>query len=261
VDPIADQFPHASVFNYAENSPIANIDLYGLQTFYAANGSVIGQIGTCNQARYVEAGKESLVAKNIPLANTYANQLPAGQYYAGICIANSCGTGMTNEELNMRSTLSMLRQAEAGRLNPPLDYNSWQGLGRQVFTEDKFEDNPDAYNEHPAGNPNSGGNSAAGILQFTKKTWDGLKVGKFTPMNQEKAGVKYMFRYHPKGFQAAISGDIEGMRENLTPWESLKPGQNTIENLTSWFLRARANELTGNSNLKTPPGELLKDYK
>ncbi|MEM9549309.1 MAG: RHS repeat-associated core domain-containing protein, partial [Bacteroidota bacterium] len=31
VDPIADQFPHVSGFNYAENEPIANIDLHGLQ--------------------------------------------------------------------------------------------------------------------------------------------------------------------------------------------------------------------------------------
>jgi RHS repeat-associated protein len=31
VDPIADQFPHVSVYNYAENEPIAHIDLHGLQ--------------------------------------------------------------------------------------------------------------------------------------------------------------------------------------------------------------------------------------
>jgi hypothetical protein len=31
VDPIASQFPHVSVFNYAENEPIKHIDLWGLQ--------------------------------------------------------------------------------------------------------------------------------------------------------------------------------------------------------------------------------------
>lgn len=31
VDPIADEFPHVSVYNFAENEPIANIDLWGLQ--------------------------------------------------------------------------------------------------------------------------------------------------------------------------------------------------------------------------------------
>ena len=35
MDPIAEEFAHVSVYNYAENSPISNNDLYGLQaTFY-----------------------------------------------------------------------------------------------------------------------------------------------------------------------------------------------------------------------------------
>ncbi len=263
VDPIADQFPWVSVYNYAENSPIANIDLHGLQTFYAANGSRLGQIKNenVNQAYYVPLGKEAIVSQSISAANNYLNDMFVGQHYLFTCLLNSCNSGLTNDELNMRSTLSMIRQAEAGRMNPPLDYNSWQGIGRQVFTKDTYEDNPGAYKKHPGPNRNSGGNSAAGILQFTEGTWNGLGVGEFHPMNQEKAGVLYMFRYHPKGFRAAISGDVEGMREHLTPWESLKPGINTINNLTSWFLQARANELTGNSNLKTPPGELLKEFK
>ncbi len=33
VDPISDQFAWVSTYNYAENSPIANIDLWGLQAF------------------------------------------------------------------------------------------------------------------------------------------------------------------------------------------------------------------------------------
>ena len=31
VDPVASKFPHVSVYNYAENSPIGNLDLWGLQ--------------------------------------------------------------------------------------------------------------------------------------------------------------------------------------------------------------------------------------
>ncbi len=31
IDPIADQFPHASTYNYAENEPVGSIDLHGLQ--------------------------------------------------------------------------------------------------------------------------------------------------------------------------------------------------------------------------------------
>ncbi|MBL7792069.1 MAG: RHS repeat-associated core domain-containing protein [Saprospiraceae bacterium] len=35
VDPIADQFPHVNSYNYAENEPVANIDLWGLQKMEA----------------------------------------------------------------------------------------------------------------------------------------------------------------------------------------------------------------------------------
>ena len=36
VDPIADQFAWVSPFNYAENEPIAHIDLHGLQSYYSS---------------------------------------------------------------------------------------------------------------------------------------------------------------------------------------------------------------------------------
>ena len=54
VDPIADQFPHVSTYNYAENSPIANIDLHGLQRYYAADGSLLHRDNQSNQIRVVQ---------------------------------------------------------------------------------------------------------------------------------------------------------------------------------------------------------------
>ncbi len=33
IDPISDEFPHVSTYNYAENSPILNVDLWGLQAY------------------------------------------------------------------------------------------------------------------------------------------------------------------------------------------------------------------------------------
>ncbi len=42
VDPLADKFPHVNVFNYAENSPIAHIDLWGLQAVFF---QVAGRVG------------------------------------------------------------------------------------------------------------------------------------------------------------------------------------------------------------------------
>jgi len=41
-DPIADEFPWVSPYNYAENSPISNIDLYGLQAVAIIYGVAVG---------------------------------------------------------------------------------------------------------------------------------------------------------------------------------------------------------------------------
>lgn len=44
VDPISEEFAHVSTYNYAENSPIANIDLHGLQALhYGATSSYTGE--------------------------------------------------------------------------------------------------------------------------------------------------------------------------------------------------------------------------
>jgi hypothetical protein len=42
LDPISDEFPWVSSYNYAENSPIANIDLYGLQAVPIIYGVAVG---------------------------------------------------------------------------------------------------------------------------------------------------------------------------------------------------------------------------
>ena len=46
VDPISDQFPHVSTFNYAENGPISNIDLWGLQAVFFQIAGRIGASGS-----------------------------------------------------------------------------------------------------------------------------------------------------------------------------------------------------------------------
>jgi len=46
VDPIADQFPHVSPSNYAENEAIAHNDLWGLQKYFAPSGEIIVQNGS-----------------------------------------------------------------------------------------------------------------------------------------------------------------------------------------------------------------------
>jgi RHS repeat-associated protein len=53
VDPIAEEFAFVSGFNYAENEPIANIDLHGLQKYYAADGSFITSKGDDQTIRII----------------------------------------------------------------------------------------------------------------------------------------------------------------------------------------------------------------
>ncbi len=55
VDPLADKYNWLTTYNYAENSPIANIDLWGLQRYYAADGSLLGQVGENMDVRVVNS--------------------------------------------------------------------------------------------------------------------------------------------------------------------------------------------------------------
>lgn len=64
VDPIGDQFAHVSTYNYAENSPIANIDLYGLQKYFAADGEFVKQVGEDNKIRILPPYGDSKLRVN-----------------------------------------------------------------------------------------------------------------------------------------------------------------------------------------------------
>lgn len=51
VDPLTGDYPHNSPYAFSENSTIAFVELEGLERYYAADGSFIGQVGTSNQIR------------------------------------------------------------------------------------------------------------------------------------------------------------------------------------------------------------------
>ncbi|MDP2174271.1 MAG: RHS repeat-associated core domain-containing protein [Bacteroidota bacterium] len=55
VDPLFKGFPWNSSYCYAENIPIAFIDIDGLERYFAADGSYLGQQGTSNEIRVVDA--------------------------------------------------------------------------------------------------------------------------------------------------------------------------------------------------------------
>jgi RHS repeat-associated protein len=60
LDPIAEKFYHVTPYNYAENSPIANIDLWGLQKVYFMKGLGKNQtfVDSYSAARSTTLGKE-----------------------------------------------------------------------------------------------------------------------------------------------------------------------------------------------------------
>lgn len=64
VDPIADKFPHVSTYNYAENEPIANIDLHGLQKWRATDGNIIS-----GPYRNSEGAQSATRGSTIPLTS------------------------------------------------------------------------------------------------------------------------------------------------------------------------------------------------
>lgn len=63
VDPLAADYYWLTSYNYAENSPVANIDLWGLQRFYAADGSFLGQVGDDDDVRVINSALDNAQAK------------------------------------------------------------------------------------------------------------------------------------------------------------------------------------------------------
>ncbi len=53
VDPIAREFPELTPYQFASDSPIANIDLDGLERYWAADGSYLGKYGESTEMRIV----------------------------------------------------------------------------------------------------------------------------------------------------------------------------------------------------------------
>ncbi len=50
-DPLFRQYPWNSVYAFAENRPIAGIDLEGLEFYFAADGTLLGKVGKSNKIR------------------------------------------------------------------------------------------------------------------------------------------------------------------------------------------------------------------
>jgi RHS repeat-associated protein len=241
VDPMSDKYPSISPYAYCAWNPVKLVDPEGREfgDIYNLRGQHIGSDGRNDNVVYLKS-----TWSNRQLSTVESNLLIM---FGGVKNITE-ETGLTNDELNLRATLSTIKQAEAGHKNPPLDYNSWNGSDH--FTEDSYVDNPKAYAKHPGTNPNTK-RSASGAYQFLKKFWDS---DDFSPQAQDKAAVNLMTK---SGYEAALNGDMAGfINSSSKRWTSLSQWE--VSDLQDVFCYNRAKELIGKTNIATPIGSLLK---
>ena len=238
IDPMQEKTPNYSSYCYTLNNPIIFIDFYGLET--SSPGDVYSSDG-----RYLRNdGKNDSKVYVVPISKIV---IKGGTKKWAIKDQKEV-KGMTTEELNLRASLSTLKQTEAGRKNNPLDYNTWNNGDN--FTNKSYAESPENYKTHPGTNPKSGG-SAAGAYQFLKRFY---KEADFSPQNQDKAAVKNMTS---SSYSAALSGNMKDFKETTKArWVSLEHW--TVGQLNNVFLKYRAMELSGHSKIATPIGNLLR---
>jgi RHS repeat-associated protein len=257
IDPIAEKYNWVTPYNYAENSPIANIDLWGLQAYYAADGTLLTQVGVNTQVRLINSNLQSTY-----LIAQHANYVEKnGPQNIDRLNSMSSSIGMNKEELNMRAMLTTMKAHEGGK--GMSGYTTW--TGGEMFTDTK---------DHPGAN--SEGNTAAGAFQILKGSWEDKYTGAkfrakynitdFSPESQEKFTVATIKeKASVKAYDLVTSGDFEGaMGKMANEWRFL-PGPLTQSSLTTGGLLKEvktniSNELKWKSDLVTPRGKLLDDF-
>lgn len=226
------------------NNPLKFVDPTGMGPdgdIYNLNGVHIGNDGIVDNKVYLKRTKDNaqLSTEESKQLTDIANEAP--------CVSNTVNltdaTGITNDELNMNSTLATIREVEG--YGTPLAYNA-------QFGNNSFN----GFSDHPREDKSRWGytSSAAGAYQFLESTWDrhakklGLKD--FSPANQDKAAVAEIGLV--KGATSLIhQGKYQAALNKLSgKWTSLPGGsQQWKSNVNSIFLKQRANELTGKSIL------------
>jgi len=270
VDPLINKYPMLTPYQFASNCPISGVDQDGLEYFYAADGTLLGKVGTSTEVRVVNEANVKVVQERINNINGIEKKMNPEQPNHGLnptetvtiaqhtqeIIKSSSSTGLTFSELNLRATLQALKQTEAGRVNPVLEYNSWYGTG-ETFTKKSYKDDPSAYAKHPGDDANkTGTNTAAGAYQFLQGSYYGENslTENFSPASQDQAAVNLMTS---SGYSAALSGDMVKFKAAMSGrWISLNHWSG--DQLKSLFKKNIVAELSNNSKIAATKGQVLK---
>jgi len=266
VDPVTNKYPMLTPYQFASNSPIAGIDLDGLEFYYAADGAFVAKGKTnSTQVRVIKAN-------DVPVAW----QLLRRKEGATVGDLNNLSTdvGMNKEELNTRAFMSTLKQTENGG-NAELPYNAKHGYTKgklNTFTDKTYDQAPDDYKNHPyKGKP---GGSAAGAYQILKNSWENetdvqlvrirakYNISDFSPINQDKMTLG-IIADKKHALNLIIAGDIHAAIVKLkNEWSSLPGASQSHVDILSFdklFKGNVSNEL--NNKISNKKGGYFKRSK
>lgn len=238
----------------------------GIEFYYSTDGSFIGKMNNNSGVRVVDSIHIKSVKGYIIWAN---NSSPdAYQSYATNQAKKlSKDVGMTNDEMNTRAFLSMIKQAE-NRGNEPLKYNVKHFVKGKVanFTNKTYEEAPEDYKEHPY--KGKRGSTPAGAYQTLNPTFQLYKkafpedITDFGPKSQDKITLGIFAE--TKALLDIKNGNLYSAVKKLTSkpvqFASLPGGGQSNMGMASvrkLFKKNIALELSGNSNIALPKGETL----
>ena len=261
VDPITAKYPGLTPYQFASNSPIAGIDLDGLEFYYTANGILIGNIKTDTKVMLLNQDITEEKARDMMIA------AHSGQDGVDILNANSKYVGMNNAELNVRAMLTTIRRTEGHGELTAYDVR----YGGATFNPEDGHPGTFEFKEKIKGTGLHGTkaqyhmvpHSPAGAFQITEPTFNSYKKAwKLTdfsaPVQERVAIAKIKDR---NAFIDVVNANWETAIKKLrNEWSSFPGGveqgmglKNVLKDLQSNI----KNELNGKSEIQTPKGKLV----
>jgi len=135
-DPLNFKYPYLSSYAFAENSPIAFGELEGLERYFAADGTPMGQIGKSNQIRVLdEYGVKNFASyysgkmSNSELINSHSTPYHSSSESAQAAISGRIYTDVINSHISLK-TMEICKECGSS-------------TGARTLGVGKFDVNPD----------------------------------------------------------------------------------------------------------------------